>query len=213
MKKLSLKAAILAGLLADLLEGARWRNLFREQPCACERTWTKFLACAAAASLGPRALSFPFEVMLHIEGIRRKYQTLVLDIGPGDTWEPVITTGFPADFLIPPARTRKPGAQGGQSLSSPAYHVICASFQLSSEVKRSTPTKNKRVKPIHIANHKFCQESGNSRTVAKVAATIIAKPVDVIKRILRRTWRSRSCGSPLCILAKRASVSPLPSAL
>ena len=89
----------------------------------------------------------------------------------------------------------------------------CASFQLSSEVRRSTPTKNKRVKPIHIANHKFCQESGKSRTVAKVAATIIAKPVDVMKRILRRTWRSRSCGSPFCILATRASVSPLPSAL
>jgi hypothetical protein len=87
-----------------------------------------------------------------------------------------------------------------------------ASFQLSSEVRRSTPTKNKRVKPIHIANHKFCQESGNSRTVAKVAATIIAKPVDVMKRIVRRTRRSRSCKSPLCMFAKRASVPPLPSA-
>ena len=43
-------------------------------------------------------------MILHIEGTRRKDQTLVLG-----TWEPVITTWFPPDFLIPPARARKPG--------------------------------------------------------------------------------------------------------
>ena len=39
-----------------------------------------------------------FELILHIEGTTRKYQSLILDIGPGDTPEPVITIGFPADF-------------------------------------------------------------------------------------------------------------------
>ena len=100
---------------------------------------------------------------------------------------------------------------GEPPTASMSRSLRCTSFQLSSEVKRSTPTKNKSVKPTHIASHKFCQESGNSRTVAKVAATIIAKPVDVMKRILRRTRRSRSCGSPLCLLAKTASLSVLPS--
>ena len=37
---------------------------------------------------------------LHLEGTTRKYQTLILDIGPGDTPEPVITIGFPADFYL-----------------------------------------------------------------------------------------------------------------
>jgi hypothetical protein len=48
----------IGGLLADLLEGARWRNL-SATALPPERTWTKFLAWAAAASLDPRALSFP----------------------------------------------------------------------------------------------------------------------------------------------------------
>ena len=34
----------------------------------------------------------------HLEGTTRKYQTLILDIGPGNTPEPVITIGFLADF-------------------------------------------------------------------------------------------------------------------
>ena len=48
----------IGGLLADLLEGARWRNL-SATALPPERTWTKFLAWAAAANLDPRALSFP----------------------------------------------------------------------------------------------------------------------------------------------------------
>jgi hypothetical protein len=47
------------GLLADLLEGARRRNLSANSLAAYERTWRTFLAWAAAASLDPRALSFP----------------------------------------------------------------------------------------------------------------------------------------------------------
>jgi site-specific recombinase XerD len=49
----------LGGLLADLLEGARRRNLSENSLAAYERTWRAFLAWAAAASLDPRALSFP----------------------------------------------------------------------------------------------------------------------------------------------------------
>jgi len=47
------------GFWADLLEGARRRNLSGNSLAAYERTWRAFLACAAAASLDPRALSFP----------------------------------------------------------------------------------------------------------------------------------------------------------
>jgi pimeloyl-ACP methyl ester carboxylesterase len=49
----------LGGLVADLLEGARRRNLSANSLAAYERTWRTFLAWAAAASLDPRALSFP----------------------------------------------------------------------------------------------------------------------------------------------------------
>jgi hypothetical protein len=41
------------GLLADLLEGARRRNLSANSLAAYERTWKAFLAWAAAASLDP----------------------------------------------------------------------------------------------------------------------------------------------------------------
>jgi integrase len=49
----------LGGLLADLLEGARRRNLAENSLAAYERTWRAFLAWAAAASFDPRSLSFP----------------------------------------------------------------------------------------------------------------------------------------------------------
>jgi hypothetical protein len=45
-----------------------------------------------------RMLTDRLEVILHIEGTRRKYHTVILDIGPSDTPDPVITIGFPADF-------------------------------------------------------------------------------------------------------------------
>ena len=47
------------GLLADLLEGARRRNLSENSLAAYERTWRAFLAWAAAASFDPRSLPFP----------------------------------------------------------------------------------------------------------------------------------------------------------
>ena len=46
-------------LLADLLEGARRRNLSANSLAAYERTWREFLAWAAAASFDPRSLWFP----------------------------------------------------------------------------------------------------------------------------------------------------------
>jgi hypothetical protein len=49
----------IGGLLADLLEGARRRNLSSNSLAAYERTWRAFLAWAAAAGLDPRVLSFP----------------------------------------------------------------------------------------------------------------------------------------------------------
>ena len=57
--------------------------------------WTASLAARRAK---PGCSRIAFEVILHIEGTRRQYQTLILDIGPGDTPHPVITIGFPADF-------------------------------------------------------------------------------------------------------------------
>ena len=45
-----------------------------------------------------RVLTDRVEVILHMDETRRKYQTLILDIRPGDSSAPVITIGFPADF-------------------------------------------------------------------------------------------------------------------
>ena len=47
------------GLLADLLEGARRRDLSPNSLAAYERTWKAFLAWASARKPDPRALSFP----------------------------------------------------------------------------------------------------------------------------------------------------------
>jgi len=47
------------GLSADLLEAARRRNLSANSLAAYERTWTRFLAWAAASSFDPRSLPFP----------------------------------------------------------------------------------------------------------------------------------------------------------
>jgi hypothetical protein len=46
------------GLSADLLEAARRRNLSANSLAAYERTWTRFLAWAAAAGFDPRSLPF-----------------------------------------------------------------------------------------------------------------------------------------------------------
>ena len=47
------------GLSADLLEAARRRNLSANSLAAYERTWTRFLAWAAASNFDPRSLPFP----------------------------------------------------------------------------------------------------------------------------------------------------------
>ena len=57
-----------------------------------------WMASLAARRAKPGCSRIAFELILHIEGTRRQYQTLILDIGPSDTPEPVITIGFPADF-------------------------------------------------------------------------------------------------------------------
>jgi integrase len=46
-------------LLADLLRGARRRNLSPNSLAAYERTWRAFLAWAAGSRVDPRAVSFP----------------------------------------------------------------------------------------------------------------------------------------------------------
>jgi hypothetical protein len=57
--KLKSSGSDVGGLLADLVKGARRRNLSANSLAAYERTWKAFLAWAAAAGLDPRALSFP----------------------------------------------------------------------------------------------------------------------------------------------------------
>jgi len=47
------------GLSADLLEAARRRNLSANSLAAYERTWTRFLAWAAASNFDPRSLPSP----------------------------------------------------------------------------------------------------------------------------------------------------------
>jgi hypothetical protein len=62
------------------------------------RLWdVLWMASLAARRAKPGCSRIAFEVILHMEGTRQ-YQTLILDIGPGDIQEPVITIGFPADF-------------------------------------------------------------------------------------------------------------------
>ena len=63
------------------------------------RLWdVLWLASLSARRAKPGCSRIAFEVILHIEGSTKNYQTLILDIGPGDTPEPVITIGFPSDF-------------------------------------------------------------------------------------------------------------------
>jgi len=57
-----------------------------------------WIACVSARKAKPGCSRIAFEVILHIEGTKKQHQTLIFDIGPGDTPAPVITIGFPADF-------------------------------------------------------------------------------------------------------------------
>jgi hypothetical protein len=57
-----------------------------------------WIASVSARKAKPGCSRIAFEVILHIEGTKKQHQTLIFDIGPGDTPAPVITIGFPADF-------------------------------------------------------------------------------------------------------------------
>ena len=59
IKEGGLSGSDLGGLFADLMEGARRRNLSANSLAVYERTWRTFLAWAAAASFDPRSLPFP----------------------------------------------------------------------------------------------------------------------------------------------------------
>jgi hypothetical protein len=57
-----------------------------------------WIASVSARKAKPGCSRIAFEVILHIEGTKKQHQTLIFDIGPGNTPAPVITIGFPADF-------------------------------------------------------------------------------------------------------------------
>jgi hypothetical protein len=66
---------------------------------AQERLWDVLRrASISARRAKPGCSRIVFEVMLPIEGMTEKYQTLVLNIRPGDTPGLLGMIGFPADF-------------------------------------------------------------------------------------------------------------------
>ena len=107
------------------------------------------------------------------------------------------TTKSPAGFTLVDSAHMTSFRSKGLTVSFHHNHSRCKPLRPyfrgrpSSEPKRNTPTKNKKAKPMHIANHKFRQKSGNSRMVVNMAARTIAKPMDATKVIFRKTRRSR----------------------
>jgi hypothetical protein len=64
-----------------------------------ERLWdVLWKASLSARRAKPGCARIVFEVILPIEGTREKYQTLILNIRPGNTLGPLGMIGFPADF-------------------------------------------------------------------------------------------------------------------
>jgi hypothetical protein len=64
-----------------------------------ERLWDVLrMASLSARRAKPGCSRIAFEVVLPIEGTTEKYQTLILNIRPGDTPGPLGMIGFPADF-------------------------------------------------------------------------------------------------------------------
>jgi hypothetical protein len=55
-------------------------------------------ASISARRAKPGCSRIVFEVMLPIAGMPEKYQTLILNIGPGDMPRPLGVIGFPEDF-------------------------------------------------------------------------------------------------------------------
>ena len=69
------------GLSADLIEAARRRNLSANSLAAYERTWTRFLAWAAASSFDPRSLPFPdFQLGRSAAGLAGQFRGLRITI-------------------------------------------------------------------------------------------------------------------------------------
>lgn len=63
------------------------------------RLWDCLWMGRVAIRQAPAGVSrVEYRVMLSAEGRRKRYKTLVLDLGPGDQGEPVFTLGFPGDF-------------------------------------------------------------------------------------------------------------------
>jgi len=63
------------------------------------RLWDCLMVGRMEIKKAPEGVSrLTFEVILSVEGSKRKYQTICLDIGPGDNAEPVFTMGFTEDF-------------------------------------------------------------------------------------------------------------------
>jgi hypothetical protein len=60
--------------------------------------WMASLAARAAAKGKDKKSRVGFSVLLPSRGTRKRNRRLLIDIGPGDNAEPVITIGFPEDF-------------------------------------------------------------------------------------------------------------------
>lgn len=57
-----------------------------------------WMAEQAAGKQKPGVSRFVYEVILHRSDIRSQYSQIVMDCGPGDNAEPVLTVGFAEDF-------------------------------------------------------------------------------------------------------------------
>jgi len=63
------------------------------------RLWDCLMMAVDGIRRSPESVSrVAFQVILSVEGSRKKYVTLIVDLGPGDDAEPVFTMGFPEDF-------------------------------------------------------------------------------------------------------------------
>jgi len=84
----------------------------------CDVLWMTSLSARKAKSGCSRIV---FEVILHLKGTNKQHQTLVLDIGLGDTPESVITMAFPRIFeVLVIDRGRGSGKRPGRSAAAPS---------------------------------------------------------------------------------------------
>ncbi len=109
--------ALADGMLVDVSETSRetgirwpvcvtralWHVIETIPPRTCEdregRLWdVLWMAYIAMRAAKPGSYRIAYELILTRAGTRKKYQTLVVDVGPGDEGEPQITIGFAEDF-------------------------------------------------------------------------------------------------------------------